>query len=150
VRIESIVTSLVFDHALRIRLKASTEGTGETPAPTRPASRAASAATAHDTESSEADTLLLAHERGDASEGASTAVAGEGAVEQAGKKGSDVVVPQEGGGAGKADNLVGLINDLVTSDLANITEGRSFLLCCESLLSIFYDERANDRAWDSH
>jgi hypothetical protein len=40
-----------------------------------------------------------------------------------------------------ADNLVGKINNLVTTDLNNITEARDFLFICEYMLYMSYELR---------
>ena len=87
VRLESIITSLVFDHALRIRLKS--EG---------PANISTNPAT---------DTSGTAVETTEERENVAGVVEGE--------------------------DLIGKMNNLVTSDLDNITGGRDFLLICKSL-----------------
>lgn len=118
VRCEAIITQLVFEHSLRIRLKAETE-TGEevmrTNSPTV------------ETESSNENTTL------------STAGTGEGgfsppnesapsrdlAKEKRNLKEDDI--------SPSASNMIGHINNLVTTDLGNIVDARDFMFVIVSI-----------------
>ncbi|KIP05211.1 hypothetical protein PHLGIDRAFT_534835 [Phlebiopsis gigantea 11061_1 CR5-6] len=111
-RTQAIFTSLIFDHALRIRFKAEAPGNsdvGETPA-VRSSSPTDSGA----------DTDTVATADASVSE-AATVVAPASEQAKDDKKDTDEK------GAEKNENLVGKLNNLVTSDLENITEGRDFL-----------------------
>ncbi|KAI0775462.1 ABC transporter type 1, transmembrane domain-containing protein [Irpex lacteus] len=136
VRTEAIITSLVFEHALRIRLKAETgdkkEGTESAP-PSAPASDTERSNTPEEG-SSEGDDEETVHSRSATaasstttatSTTATTAVAPEaGKVADTAKT---VVVEAEKEIKKKTSNFMGKINNLVTSDLENITTGRDFL-----------------------
>ncbi|KAH9939278.1 uncharacterized protein BXZ73DRAFT_99482 [Epithele typhae] len=119
VRTEAIITELVFDHALRIRMKADT--TGDSPTPSRA-----------NTASQTPETASLAEEGEGAEEGdertvrASTVSEGSTVVaqEDGKKKEAEKVVEAKSADAG---NLVGKINNLVTTDATNIVNGRDFL-----------------------
>ena len=120
VRTEGIITQLVFDHALRIRMKEETNGfpppsTTSTPAPSRPRSPV--------------DGELTEGERDGGSEvigddtlqGSELLSEGTTAVGN-GKESAET--PK----AGPPDsNLVGRINNFIGTDLGNITGGRDFL-----------------------
>jgi ABC-type multidrug transport system fused ATPase/permease subunit len=127
VLVEGIITQLIFDHALRVRMKAEVAD--------GPATPGASVATTPDT-ASIAETSNTADESGDETLGASQAtgssataatVAGGPAV--AGKVAASTAEPEKSyaDGSSKADNLVGKINNLVTTDLGNLVDGRDFL-----------------------
>ncbi|EMD39557.1 hypothetical protein CERSUDRAFT_111872 [Gelatoporia subvermispora B] len=129
VRTEAMITSLLFDHSLRIRVKAETEpGSEDT-------SRATSAATTPDNASinqsptdgdsaespsgSEADTLRAGSESGSVpgsvGKGKSKSVPGEDEKPAA---------PADD----KTKNIVGKLNNLVTVDINRITNARDFLM----------------------
>ncbi|KAH9939279.1 uncharacterized protein BXZ73DRAFT_99483 [Epithele typhae] len=117
VRTEAIITQLVFDHALRIRIKADTAD--ESPAPSR-------ATTAPQTP----DTASLGEENSGSEEEdertarASTVSEASTAVTQNDDKKGEAKPAAKSADAG---NLVGMINNLVTTDATNIVEGRDFL-----------------------
>lgn len=142
VRMEAIITELVFEHALRIRLKAQT-------ASDRLASRDASAVstpsgrsivdTCEQTESavsgrgpsasgSECETLRLnsraSTDYGELDEGNRKNNASSFSGPNTPIKKADVHLDS----SDSTDNLVGKLNNLVTTDLANIVEGRDFML----------------------
>ncbi|KAF7797051.1 hypothetical protein EIP86_008243 [Pleurotus ostreatoroseus] len=108
VRIESIVTSLVFDHALRLRVKAETSD----PNPTTDDSSAPASVTV------EPGVAIVppTNEPGTVSGDADLALVKD--AEQ---------TPKPANRSG-SENLSGKLNNLVTSDLDNITAGRDFLL----------------------
>lgn len=124
VRIEAIITSLVFDHALRVRLKAETsdgpEGAEDT-APRRPASDAKGTTTVEQSSHRENDDTNTLHSQ-DATAASSTAADTADATEISNVKSKDS--KQE---SPKKDNFMGKVQNLVTSDLDNITGGRNFL-----------------------
>jgi hypothetical protein len=152
VRTEALLTQLVFAHALRVRMKAGTGTDGgagagaESPAaPAAVAGVAAQAApagpslagvaemTAEGSVDAESDAeTLRASEAGASTAGASTpgSPTSEAGSSSGAKKGG------KGKKSGKDDDdadadggsLVGKINNLVTTDLGNITDGRDFLL----------------------
>ncbi|KIP03407.1 hypothetical protein PHLGIDRAFT_242940 [Phlebiopsis gigantea 11061_1 CR5-6] len=137
VRTEAIVTSLVFDHALRIRLKAEVaEKKDAVPsaAPSPADATTPDSASAADAESDGAETDTV-HSRTATTASSATAVASEapakddqdkkkkdGAAAADKKKKDDAAAADK-----KSSNLVGKINNLVTSDLDSITSGRDFL-----------------------
>lgn len=132
VQCEAMITQLVFDHSLRIRMKAESS---ESPA----ASRATTAAPTPDNASivePEPDGSAVHEERNGSSNSsedetvrASTISGSSTAVNKKGKDVPKLAVPktvtaQPTTGSG---NLVGKINNLVTTDLNNLVEGRDFL-----------------------
>ncbi|KAG6919579.1 hypothetical protein DXG01_004242 [Tephrocybe rancida] len=137
VRAEGIITQLIFEHSLRIRVKAETEpgSPGVSPGPSTPAASdndsiassslldtddAESSTNAHQSELTEVDTL---HSRDE------TLRASSSSIKSAASKKGEVMPPKaaEPEGTSRADNLVGKINNLVTTDLMNIIESRDFL-----------------------
>jgi hypothetical protein len=151
-RVEGIVTSLVFEHALRIRLKAQLPDTPATPAvDIEPVGLIAAA------DEQTAEVVLIAEEGTEASPVAEgSAQAGDAAsahsksataVSVASTSASTTVGSSSGTVKGKdtkgkkgdkkddkkdklkakSDNILGRLNNLATSDLQNITNGRDFL-----------------------
>ncbi|KIM54250.1 hypothetical protein SCLCIDRAFT_1222221 [Scleroderma citrinum Foug A] len=117
VRTECIVTQLVFEHALRIRMKAELPDINKgLPQPSTP--------TASDSSSiAESSTAVeSSHEGSPVSTTASSVAVGKhktkGKQEDTANK-----TPRS-----SAENLVGKINNLVTTDLNNIVDGRDFLM----------------------
>lgn len=131
VRIEAIITSLVFDHALRVRLKAETSDdpeSAEEAAPRRPASDAKGTTTVEQSSHGEHDDTDTLHSQG-ATAASSTAADTTDAAEvsNVGSKDSKQNAPK------KKDNFMGKVQNLVTSDLDNITGGRNFLFVGKSI-----------------
>lgn len=142
VRIEAIIMSLVFDHALRIRLKAEADEQKHATSDSAPTSAAASDTEGSNTpesgsthEGDEADTVhsrsVTAASTTTAATSATTdtaatavAPAAQGKVD-GGKDGAKT--PPEKEAKAKKGNFMGKVNNLVTSDLDNITGGRNFL-----------------------
>lgn len=140
-RTEGIITQLVFNHALRIRMKA------ELPESTGTESRASSTA-APSPDNASISEQPIAAEASESSNGSgdetlahsSSASIKSGTESKGKKKAKDIsednsvapVAPKER----SADNLVGKINNLVTTDLNNITDGRDFLLLGECLMRL--------------
>lgn len=144
------MTSLVFDHSLRIRLKAETAE--------KKAEEATPAASPSGSDTKGSNTPDNASERGDEEDdagaetetetvhsrtttGGSTATAST-AVAPAPAKGKDDSKKAEAAkdvgkeAEKKGKNLVGKINNLVTSDLDNIVSGRDFLFISEVVATI--------------
>ncbi|KAH9028046.1 hypothetical protein EDB83DRAFT_2526408 [Lactarius deliciosus] len=123
VRVTAIVTQLVFEHALRIRVKAETSPSPEATPISTP--EGCSEATTPDS-GSVVDIDIVSEEAGESGETqseqwtiAASSVKGE-RKEQASGSDSD--------NAGGSSNLVGKMNNLVSTDLENIVDGRDFLL----------------------
>ncbi|KAF7798639.1 hypothetical protein EIP86_009862 [Pleurotus ostreatoroseus] len=123
---QALITQLVFNHALRVRVKAETSTS-----PT--ASTASSAATSPDTSSnaddseseeseSESEDETAVSETTSATRG-SRGLASRPESVRGGSKGADPPVED----TQKAGNFVGKLNNLVTTDLSNLVEGRDFL-----------------------
>ncbi|KAF8592008.1 P-loop containing nucleoside triphosphate hydrolase protein [Ramaria rubella] len=134
VRTEGILTQLVFDHSLRIRMKEETEVTSTpTTVATTPDTRsiaetdateigAGSSDGCEDTlqESGNMSTASLAQS---VAKGKRKAANISCAISAVPTPGPDGAKPVEA----KASNLVGKINNFVSTDLGNITDGRDFL-----------------------
>lgn len=124
VHTQTLITQLVFNHALRVRVKAET---ASSPTP----STASSTATSPDTGSVAGDSEDSESESEDetaVSETTSTTKASRGLASRpqsvrGGSKGADPPVEEEQ----KGGNFVGKLNNLVTTDLSNLVEGRDFL-----------------------
>lgn len=140
VRTEGIVTQLVFDHALRIRMKAETSAS---PSPSRATTAAQTPDNASIAEAEES--TVHGSPSGSNASGeetvrnstistASTAATKKG-KEPPAKKSEDapaaLAEPSTGSG-----NLIGKINNLVTTDLNNLVDGRDFLFIGTSLLAV--------------
>ncbi|KDR83044.1 hypothetical protein GALMADRAFT_134555 [Galerina marginata CBS 339.88] len=140
-RTEGLVTHLVFEHSLRIRLKAETSNHPEKEAPTLSADKVASGAATPDSTFDTALNSELAPRTENASESseASTAVAfrepstaSSHATIMVSAKGKAKAAPEEPKKDDKKrisdSNLIGKINNLVTTDLNVLVRGRDFLL----------------------
>ncbi|KIJ45691.1 hypothetical protein M422DRAFT_778885, partial [Sphaerobolus stellatus SS14] len=134
VRTEGIITQLVFEHALRIRMKAET-GQGQQSIPSSaPTPDTQSIAEDADTESESARTVNTAEEtlrESSTSYSATVVVNTTSPNTNAKGKQNDTSAgtPEEPEtkSEGKKDNLIGKINNLVTTDLGNVVGGRDFL-----------------------
>ncbi|KAH9059060.1 hypothetical protein EDB87DRAFT_1675205 [Lactarius vividus] len=129
VRVTAIVTQLVFEHALRIRVKAETSSS--------PSSSPDATSEVH----SEASTLdsgsvveinIVSEEAGGSSEETRSEQSTTTVSSMKGKRkevapgfGSGRV---DGDGQGDSSNLVGKMNNLASTDLENLVDGRDFLL----------------------
>ncbi|KAI0344119.1 multidrug resistance-associated ABC transporter [Trametopsis cervina] len=125
VQVQALITELVFEHALRIRVKAETSS--GTPSP----SAASSVATTPDNAS-----LAERSDRGESpdTDDETTTAVSEGTSVPKGKKSR---APSEASTAAASEkpkeasagsgNLVGKLNNLVTTDLNNLVDGRDFL-----------------------
>ncbi|KIJ68833.1 hypothetical protein HYDPIDRAFT_173463 [Hydnomerulius pinastri MD-312] len=124
VRTECIITQLVFEHSLRIRMKAELpdNGKGSDSAISTPdsASIAESNTVVEGSRESSVDDVQ--------SSSASTTASSTAKGKQKAKVKTDAADAQAKKPQSSADNLVGKINNLVTTDLNNIIEGRDFLM----------------------
>ncbi|KAH9932906.1 P-loop containing nucleoside triphosphate hydrolase protein [Fomitopsis serialis] len=118
VRAKALITQLVFEHALRVRMKAETADAKSASAPSTPgktpdtaslAEPVSAAGTAEPDSDSEETTL-----RGSSTAGSAAST----------KKGDESTSKESSGGA---SNLVGRINNLVTTDMQTIDQGRDFI-----------------------
>ncbi|KAJ6504576.1 P-loop containing nucleoside triphosphate hydrolase protein [Mycena vitilis] len=126
VRTEAIITQLVFAHSLRIRMKAETAATKGTDSPAIEA-----ASTGSDLDSTDETVTPENGESSSRTEGDSPTLQTSSssiistASKQPSKPGKEEAKPE----AKKTDgSLVGKINNLVTTDLGNITDSRDFLV----------------------
>ncbi|THH11785.1 hypothetical protein EW145_g436 [Phellinidium pouzarii] len=154
VRCEGIITQLVFEHALRIRMKAQTSSdkTASATSTSVPTPDTASinlpdanteleGTTANSSEVAGAnatsdETLLPSSPSMD-----SNASKGKGrnAPSISGKSTSSKVGTDSPTSSGDSDNLVGKLNNLITTDLQNIVDGRDFVMLlvqCPLLIAI--------------
>ncbi|OSD04422.1 multidrug resistance-associated ABC transporter [Trametes coccinea BRFM310] len=127
VQTEAIITQLVFDHALRIRMKSDSP---ESPS----ASRVTTAVHTPDN-ASIAEGTNGEHASGSGSNGSedetlqasSTSVASSKADKKGKASKKDDEKPATAGSGPSSGNLIGRINNLVTTDLSNLVDGRDFL-----------------------
>ncbi|KAG6891082.1 hypothetical protein C0995_014172 [Termitomyces sp. Mi166 len=142
VRAEGIITQLIFEHSLRIRVKAETEAgsPSSSPGPSTPIpsdtdsipsspspNDSDSGVASHSSEltgSSEVGTL---RSRDDTLHTSSSSI--KSSSSKKGKERNTKIVDEsQRESSSSAENLVGKINNLVTTDMNNITESRDFLL----------------------
>ena len=132
-RASAIITQLVFEHALRIRVKAETSSSPRATPAVTPEAR--SGATSPDNVSV-VDNIGPETVGGSGEEnGRSTtslSIKGKQKEEPPASLDSD----DDNEDPGKASNLVGKMNNLVSTDLENIIEGRDFLLLGASSIYI--------------
>ncbi|KAK0480768.1 hypothetical protein IW261DRAFT_1474488 [Armillaria novae-zelandiae] len=137
-RCESIITQLVFEHALRIRMKAETHSSstssqpasGEsTPSPVD--SMAHVAESSNDSEgtlhSSSPTETEGDHSREETLQGTTASIKSTDDTTESPPKPVKDSDPSAAEGDARAKNLVGKINNLVTTDLANIVDSRDFM-----------------------
>ncbi|KAI0677672.1 hypothetical protein C8Q78DRAFT_1003851 [Trametes maxima] len=127
VQTEAIITQLVFDHALRIRMKSETS---ESPAASRVSTAVHTPDNASVTEENEADQGSPHASNGSEDETVrasivSTDSTASGKASKDPKKAEEPTVTSTESQAGS--NLIGRINNLVTTDLNNLVDGRDFL-----------------------
>ncbi|KAH6916799.1 ATP-binding cassette transporter [Coprinopsis sp. MPI-PUGE-AT-0042] len=123
VQVECLLTQLLFEHSLRIRFKAETgdsrKGGADASSSTVTESTTPESASVADTqEASEADTVIH-------SQGNTESTITPSSSDAQGKAKTAKATDEQN--SANADNLIGKINNLVTSDLGNITEARDFL-----------------------
>ncbi|KXN81115.1 ATP-binding cassette transporter abc4 [Leucoagaricus sp. SymC.cos] len=119
VRCEAIITQLVFEHSLRIRVKAETENGKDEKSVV--VTQAFTTSTTGSTDSAI-----------NASDEEATIRASSPSIQSTSSKGLSQSKNKKGqvsaAGTSSASNLVGLINNLVTTDLGNIIEARDLML----------------------
>ncbi|TDL28857.1 P-loop containing nucleoside triphosphate hydrolase protein [Rickenella mellea] len=136
VRVEGIITQLVFEHALRIRMKAATsdkKGEADSTAATTPDTASVADSEEHG-DSGDADDSPVGSSADDTLRASTSSVKSDSSKAKgkdpsasvSGKSSTSAKVDSEK--SGSDDNLVGKLNNMVTTDLNNITEGRDFLL----------------------
>ena len=123
VRVTAIVTQLVFEHALRIRMKAETSSS-QAPTPTA-TPEGSSEATTPDSGSAVEINIASEDAGGEEiqSEHSTTAASSIKGKQKAGVPGGK----EDGAESGRSTNLVGKMNNLVSTDLENLVDGRDFL-----------------------
>jgi hypothetical protein len=132
-RTEAILTALVFDHSLRIRVKSGVESSSR-PDPSLPAaSRAAATANPGKILS---PTPALQPPTGTTGD-ANSASASTQRVTELPPPARDAKSPGQTGKGAKSEgsNVTGKINNLLTSDLAQLGQGTQFLRICQMLIS---------------
>jgi hypothetical protein len=131
VRISAIVTQLVFEHALRIRVKAETSSSPRTTPTVTPEARSE---TATPDNVSVADDIgpEIAGGSGEENRRSTTSLSIKGKQKE--EFPASLASDDDNEDPGKANNLVGKLNNLVSTDLENIIEGRDFLLLGPSFI----------------
>ncbi|KAI0066573.1 P-loop containing nucleoside triphosphate hydrolase protein [Artomyces pyxidatus] len=126
-RANGFLTQLVFEHSLRIRMTAETnEETTQGDA---------SEATVTPDNASVAESGSESFAAGDADRSPSDhGVDGKG-KQKANSEDAERSGPSQAAAGSKASNLVGKINNLITSDLSNLLDGRDFLFIRTSILN---------------
>jgi hypothetical protein len=129
VRVTAIATQLVFEHALRIRVKAETPSSPAATPTATPDSR--SEVTTPESDSAVEINIVSEDAGGGSDEGGQSTTA---ASSIKGKRreeapGSDSCKKD---GSDRSSNLVGRMNNLVSTDLENLIDGRDFLPFCSS------------------
>lgn len=147
VRAECLITQLIFEHSLRIRVKAETDpnapptSTPATPATLTPdqasinessSPQDESSISSHVVDASTTDVNTL-HSRDETLRASSSSVkssaSSKGKSKSKSTKEDDKASKQtDKDGHSSADNLVGKINNLVTTDLNNIVDSRDFMM----------------------
>ncbi|KAH8986104.1 hypothetical protein EDB92DRAFT_1818416 [Lactarius akahatsu] len=129
VRVTAIVTQLVFEHALRIRVKAETSSS---PASTPDATPDARSETSTPDSGSVVEVNIVSEGADGSSEETRSEQSTIAGSSMKGKR--KEVAPGSDSGkedddeAGDSSNLVGKMNNLVSTDLENLVDGRDFLL----------------------
>ncbi|KAJ3890944.1 hypothetical protein GG344DRAFT_77404 [Lentinula edodes] len=130
VRTQAIITQLVFEHSLRIRVKAETADSPGSSTSSSPETLTPDSASVHEGTVDGSDTIhsISPSEAESTTVHSSTTSVSSGTDKGKAKK-TDKRTKKESDDAPSSDtnNLVGKINNLVTTDLDNITDGRDFL-----------------------
>ncbi|KAH9019331.1 hypothetical protein EDB83DRAFT_2528201 [Lactarius deliciosus] len=124
VRVTAIVTQLVFEHALRIRVKAETLSSTEA-IPTATPEVGSEASTTDS--GSIVEINIVSEEAGGSSEETRCEQSTVAASSIKGKRKEEASRSDSGDGAEGSGNLVGKLNNLVSADLENIVAGVDFL-----------------------
>ncbi|KAI9449922.1 hypothetical protein BJY52DRAFT_1215702 [Lactarius psammicola] len=129
VRVTAIVTQLVFEHALRIRVKAETSSS---PATTPTATPEVCSEAGTPDSGSVVDVNIVSEDAGGSSEETRSEQSTITASSIKGKRKEEAPGSDSGESEdkelGDSGNLVGKMNNLVSTDLENIVDGRDFLL----------------------
>lgn len=132
VQLEAVVTELVFTHALRIRMKAeSSEEVATAPVTPDNASIVRSSAAQSEDESTDREEETLAGSTAASTQSAKGKRKSQGTPEPAAVLPQPTASEAKDKDKDKGKSLVGKINNLITSDLANITRGLEFAQICE-------------------
>ena len=142
---EGMITQLVFEHALRIRMKEETASTGTTPAPSAtPSANPSEPGSPEASEFGEGSVTVVGSEAS-GSQGTLTNGGapnkGKGKAKQASEQSPAPATKEpekKEEDKGGANNLLGKINNLITSDLDNIANGRVFLFLRETYFALLY------------
>ncbi|KAF8507385.1 ATP-binding cassette transporter [Hysterangium stoloniferum] len=125
VHAEAIITQVIFDHALRIRMKEATTASRPSTAPNTPDSRSIAENDTDAESESENETLQ---------DGSSPPRLSKGAGRRASNTSNATIHPavpslnsDRPASNSRSRNLVGMINNLITTDLGNVTDGREFV-----------------------
>ncbi|KAH9041238.1 P-loop containing nucleoside triphosphate hydrolase protein [Lactarius pseudohatsudake] len=124
VRVTAIVTQLVFEHALRIRLKAETSRSPESTPTATP--EVGSEDTTPDS-GSVVEINIVSEEAGGSGEETRSEQSTIAASSSKGER-KEEASGSDSDEAGGSSNLVGKMNNLVSTDLENLVDGRDFLL----------------------
>ena len=131
VQAQSMITQLVFDHALRIRVKAEVGSSSSSSATSSAVTTPDSASVAERSEGAESSAdeaeTAVSEATGTSTTKAPKSKSAQSVSEREVPKDADAASKDEKKDDKKADNLVGKLNNLVTTDLNNLTEGRDFL-----------------------
>lgn len=137
VRVSAIVTQLVFEHALRIRMKAETSSsTRATPAAT-PDTR--SEAATPDNASIAGDDIVAEPVVENGEENGQSIASSSIKGKQKEDAPPTLVGEDVSEDPGKSSNLVGKMNNLISTDLDNLVDGRDFLLLGSLLADVSVD-----------
>lgn len=129
VRTEAILTQLVFNHSLRIRVKAEVpEGSAAATPSNEPPASGSGPVTTENT-GSEGNVSSNGDDENMEQSSSSSLASGKGKHKSTGAvepiAATKITSPAKKGA--RTDNLIGKINNLVTTDLNNITDARNFL-----------------------
>ncbi|KAG8687950.1 hypothetical protein FRC08_011696, partial [Ceratobasidium sp. 394] len=130
VRAEGMLTQLLFEHSLRIRMVAEVSGGSGAKTPKSATPRGETPSVSGDTAVEESEGSAGEASASHAAEGSNTQtlVASTSSITSKGKgKDEDKDKKKEEEKDADSSNLVGKINNLMSTDLGNITEGRDFL-----------------------
>jgi hypothetical protein len=133
IRVSGIITQLVFEHALRIRVKAETSSSPRATPAVTPEARSES--TTPDNVSV-VDNNVSETVSGSGEENGQSTTPSSVKGKQKGELPASITGNDDSEDAGKSSNLVGKMNNLVSSDLENIVDGRDILLLGPSSVHI--------------
>ncbi|KAH8086646.1 hypothetical protein BXZ70DRAFT_549376 [Cristinia sonorae] len=139
VRCQGILTQLIFDHALRIRVKAETQGdaSASTPSTAAPTPDNASVADPSEHDSSD-ETAGSVHSNASTAKGKQREPSAASMSSSASTK-----VDKEKSEESEKTNLAGKLNNLATTDMESLVNGRDFLFIilyipCQLVLCVLF------------